>query len=96
MGTPPQLRARVSTGILSDGERAFFRGEHDVKDPDGYTRNARYRARKRMDQIERDLETLREHGQEDLAEEFYNRFSRVERLERQIESLQEQLDEREQ
>mgnify|MGYP006896951959 FL=1 len=93
MGTPQQSRTRVSTGILSDGERAFFRDEKEVEDPDGYQRNARYRARQRMDQIEEDLEVLRESGQEDLVEEFVNRFGRVERLEREVEELREKLDE---
>ncbi len=93
MGTEQQRRTRVPTGILSESERAFFRGEKDVKDEDGYQRNARYRARQRMDQIEEDLEVLREAGQEDLVEEFVSRFGRVERLEREVEELREQLDE---
>lgn len=93
MGTTQQSRTRVSTGILSDSERAFFEGEKEVEDPDGYQRNARYRARQRMDQIEDDLEVLREAGQEDLVEEFVNRFGRVERLEREVQELREKLDE---
>lgn len=92
MGMSQQSRTRVSTGILSEGERAFFRGEKEVSDPDGYERNARYRARQRMDQIEDDLEVLRENGQEDLVEEFVTRFGRVERLEREVEELRSQLD----
>ena len=35
MGTQQQSRIQVSTGILSDGERAFFKDEKDVEDPDG-------------------------------------------------------------
>lgn len=93
MGTPQQSRTRVSTGILSDGERAFFKDEKEVGDPDGYERNARYRARQRMDQIEEDLDVLREASQEDLVEEFVNRFGRVERLEREVEELRSKLDE---
>jgi hypothetical protein len=46
-----------------------------------------------MDQIEEDLEVLREAGQEDLVEEFVSRFGRVERLEREVEELREKLDE---
>lgn len=95
MGTPQQTRTRVPTGILSEGERAFFRDEKDVEDADGYERNARYRARQRMDQIEDDLEVLREAGQEDLVEEFVSRFGRVERLEREVEDLRSQLDDEE-
>jgi hypothetical protein len=83
----------MPTGILSTGERDFFRGESDVDDPDGYRRNARHRARKRMDQIEEDLQVLKEAGQDDLVEEFYNRFGR-ERLEREIEELRRELEER--
>jgi len=82
----------VSTGILSDGERAFFQGEKEVKDPDGYQRNARYRARQRMDQIEEDLEVLRDAGQDDLVDEFVNRFGRVERLEREVDKLRAELE----
>lgn len=95
MGTKQHSRIRVSTGILSDGERAFFRGEKDVEDPDGYQRNARYRARQRMDQIEEDLEVLRDADQEDLVEEFVSRFGRVERLEREVERLRRELGEQE-
>lgn len=93
MGTPQQTRTSVPTGILSDGEREFFLGEKEVEDPDGYERNARYRARQRMDQIENDLEVLRESGQEDLVNEFLNRFGRVERLEREVEQLRSELSE---
>jgi len=89
MGTAQPTR--VPTGLLSNGERDFFRGESDVQDPDGYRRNARHRARKRMDQIEEDLEVLGEAGQADLVEEFYNRFGRDRRLEREIEELREQI-----
>lgn len=92
MGTPQHNNSRVSTGILSEGERKFFNGESDVEDPDGYRRNARYRARKRIEQIERDLEVLEEAGEDDLVEEFYNQFSRVQRLEQEVESLRQQLD----
>jgi len=93
MGTPQHSRTSVPTGILSDGERQFFLGEKEVEDPDGYERNARYRARQRMDQIEKDLEVLRENGQEDLVNEFLNRFGRVERLEREVERLRDELSE---
>lgn len=93
MVTPQRTQTRVSTGILSDGERAFFNGEKTVNDPDGYKRSARYRARQRMNQIEEDLDVLREAGQEDLVEEFVSRFGRVERLEREVEELRSKLDE---
>lgn len=91
METPQQGTQRVSTGILSKSERAFFRDEHDVQDPDGYRRNARHRARKRMEQIEEDLEVLREAGEDDIVAEFYETFGRVGRLEQEIEELRAKL-----
>jgi hypothetical protein len=87
MGTPQQAQPRVSTGILSKSERAFFKGEKNVEDDDGYRRNARYRARKRIKQIEEDLQVLEEAGEDDLVEEFYNQFSRVQRLEKELDEL---------
>lgn len=90
MGTPQPTR--VPTGLLSTGERAFFRGESDVDEPDAYRRNARYRARKRMDQIEEDVEVLAAAGQDDIVDEFYNRFGRDKRLERKIEELEARLE----
>jgi len=91
MGTKQQSRTSVATGILTDGEREFFEGEKDPQDPDGYRRNARYRARQRMDQIEKDIKVLRDAGEDDLVEEFLNRFGRVERLEREVEELRDEL-----
>lgn len=80
----------MSTGILTKGQRAFLRGEKDVADPEGYRGNIRYRTRKRMDRIEQDLVLLREAGEDDLVEEFYNRFDRVGRLEDELEQLREE------
>ena len=91
MGTPQHIEASV-TGLLSKGEREFFNGEKDPEDPDGYRRNARYRARKRIDQIEDDLELLEEAGEDDIVAEFYQRFSRVGQLEREVQRLREQVD----
>jgi hypothetical protein len=92
METPQHGTQRVSTGILSKSERAFFQGDHDVQDPDGYRRNARHRARKRMEQIEQDLEVLREAGEDDIVAEFYENFGRVGRLEQEIEELRAKLE----
>jgi hypothetical protein len=92
MGTPQQTHPRVSTGILTKGEREFFRGEKDVEDDDGYRRNARYRARKRIQQIEDDLQVLEAAGEDDLVEEFYNQFSRVQRLEKELEELRSEVE----
>lgn len=91
MGTPSQSKQRMTTGLLSEGERDFYTGDKDPEDSDGYRRNARYRARQRMDQIEKDIEVLQEAGEDDLVDEFFNRFGRVQRLERELEELRSQL-----
>lgn len=91
MGTP-QSTERMSTGLLSEGERGYFQGEKEVEDPDGYRRNARYRARQRMDQIEKDIEVLKAAGEDDLVDEFFNRFGRVRQLEQEVERLREQIE----
>lgn len=82
----------MATGILTDGERAFFAGEKAPDDPDGYAANARYRARQRMDQIEADLAVLEQADQDDLVKDFYRRFDRIGQLERKVETLQAHLD----
>lgn len=92
VGMDQQARS-MPTGILTDSERSFYRGENEVEDPEGYRGNARHRARNRMDQIEKDLQVLKEAGEDDLLDEFYSRFSRVGELEREVAELREKLDE---
>lgn len=94
MGTQPEpaARERVSRGLLTDGEREFLRGEKEVADPDGYRYNTRSRFRARMKRLDEDLEILREAGEDELVEEFYDKFGRVERLERELEELRDELD----
>ena len=94
MGTHSETvgRERVSRGLLTSGERDFLTGEKDVSDPDGYLYNTRSRFRSRMEKLEEDLEILREAGEEELVEEFYDKFGRVERLERELHELRSELD----
>lgn len=91
MGTSQQVKSSV-TGLLSKGEREFFEGEKEPDDPDGYRRNARYRARQRIDQIEEDLELLQEAGEDDIVNEFHQRFSRVGQLEKEVDRLRSELE----
>lgn len=90
MGTTQQTNPSVA-GLLSKSEREFLSGENEPQDPDGYRRNTRYRARKRIEQVEDDLELLEEAGEGDIVEEFYQRFSRVGQLQARIEELEEQV-----
>lgn len=92
MGTHQQTQTTVPRGLFSNAERAFLRGENEVEDPDGYKRNLRHRAKKQMDRIEDDLELAEEAGQEDLVDEFHNRFSRYKQLEREVQRLRSELE----
>ena len=89
------MQATVTTGLLTDAERRFLRGETEVKDPDAYRRTIRYRSKERIEQIEEDLELFREIGEEELIEMFFERYSREARLEREVERLKAQLEKRE-
>ena len=92
MNRQPEAGRKLSRGLLTPAQREFLRGERDVENPDSYRYNVRSDFRGRMDKLEEDLELLREHGEDDLVEEFYDRFGRVERLERELDELREQLD----
>jgi len=84
----------MSRGLLTEAEREFLAGEKNVEDPEGYRYNVRSRFRTRMDELEHDLELLHDAGEDDLVEEFFDRFGRVERLEREVEELREELEEK--
>ena len=85
----------VSRGLLTKSEREVLRGEKDDVDEDSYIYNIRTRARKRMNELEDDLELLEEAGEDELVRDFFQRFGKVERLEREIEALEQRLDEQE-
>jgi len=93
MDSISQQTVRVTTGILTAGERAFLRGDNKVEEPDAYRSNVRYRVRQRMAQIEDDLVLLREAGEGDVADEFLRRFDRVGQLEQEVERLRKQVEE---
>ena len=82
----------VPTGLLSDNERAFLRGEKDVENPDQYERNLRYRANQRKDQMAEDLKLLEKEGHEDIVAGFYYKVNRIERLRRELGIYMENVD----
>jgi hypothetical protein len=61
------------TGIATDGELAALAGEKDDEheDPDASKRNARYRIRSRIEDLEAELQRLDEAGEDELVELFY-------------------------
>lgn len=86
---PPAIMSR---GLLTKAERAFLRGEKDDVDVQQYRYNVRSNFRERVEQLEDDLELLRDAGEEDLVGEFYQQFGRVERLESEVERLRDELE----
>lgn len=83
----------MNRGLLTKAQREFLRGEKNDVDEDSYRYNLRSDFRARMDNLEEDLELLRESGEEKLVEEFNARFDRVGKLEEELEDLRDQLDE---
>lgn len=82
----------VPTGLLTDNQRAFLRGEKDVENPDQYERNLRHRASQRVEQMAEDLAVLEEHGHDDIVAEFYYEVDRIERLRRELNTRLDDLD----
>ncbi|WP_247005098.1 hypothetical protein [Halosolutus gelatinilyticus] len=82
----------MSRGLLTKSEREFLRGEKDDVDARQYRYNIRSNFRSRVSELEDDLELLRDAGEEELVEEFHNTFSRMDRLEREVERLRDELD----
>lgn len=84
----------VPTGLLSDAERAFLRGERDgeIDNPEQYERNVRYNVRQRIGELTEDLDLLEAHGHDDLIAQFYHEVSRTERLRADVALLAERLD----
>lgn len=85
----------MSRGLLTKGQREFLQGEKPDVDKDQYRYRLRSDFRARMEKLEEDLEMLREAGEDDLVNEFHQKFGRVERLQREIERLREKVDEAE-
>ena len=88
-GEPPAIMSR---GLLTEAEKAFLRGEKDDVDEQQYRYNVRSNFRKRLEQLSDDLELLKEAGEDDLVDQFYGEFGRVERLEQQVEQLRTELE----
>lgn len=83
----------MNRGLLTKAQREFLRGEKPDVDAESYRYRTRSDFRNRMDRLEEDIELLRQAGEDDLVGEFYERFGRVERLQREVADLREQLDE---
>ena len=93
MATNDETDRMQNRGLLTEDDRAFFRGEKETDDPDKTRREKLFNVRERRDNVAEDLELLREAGEDETVEQFYAVVGRYERLERQLHDLQSQLDE---
>ncbi len=75
MATQEHTTTTMNRGLLTEGEREFYRGDKpDIEDPQGYRYNVRSRFRDRLDELETDIQILREAGEDDLVDEFSQRM----------------------
>ncbi len=82
--------------LLTDREREVLRGDAtDVKNPKEYRSKIRSRLKKRLDQLETDIDLLDKHEPE-LAADLYDRVCgdqerRLARLEREVDELRKEI-----
>lgn len=93
MATGEQSPVKMSRGLLTKEERRFLRGEKSDVDEQQYRYNVRSNFRQRLDELEDDIELLERAGEDDLVEEFFNKFGRVQRLEKELEELRDRVNE---
>jgi len=97
MGIDSELSGHMDRrALLTDREREVLRGDAtDVKNPKEYRSKIRSRLKKRLDQLETDIDLLDTHEPE-LAADLYDRVCgdqerRLARLEREVEELREEI-----
>ncbi len=72
-------------GLLTKDDRKAYRGDRDVDEESFH--DIRWNIRKRMDRMEKDLEILEEAGEDELVDEFYDRFGMTD-LARRVRELE--------
>lgn len=87
-GSNDSLRNR---GILTRADREFLDGNRDVENPQHRRYELRSNVRKRVENLKRDLQYLREHGEDELADEVLNELSPQRRLEERVSRLEDRL-----
>lgn len=79
-------------GVLTDDDRAFFRGERDDIDDEDKTRREKvFHIRQRIDNLDDDIDILRKAGEEETVQYLYQVVGRFERLERRLDELEQQV-----
>jgi uncharacterized protein (DUF58 family) len=63
--------------LLTRDDRAFLAGNADVADPNGRRHDLRYNARRRARALSQEIALLREHGEEEFADEMLEELARI-------------------
>ena len=78
-------------GLLTEDDRAYYRGEKETDDPEKVGREKRHYIRQRIQNLVVDLELLAAAGEDELIDDFHANTDRAAKLETQVAALQEQL-----
>ena len=79
-------------GILTEDDRAFWRGEKDVEDHSRTKAEKRHHVRQRIENLAEDVELLLEAGEDDLVTELRYYVGQNRRLEQRVARLERRLD----
>lgn len=79
-------------GLLTEDDRAFWRGEKDVDDHAQAAARKRYHVNQRIDRLEEDIKILRQAGEDEVVSNIYQAVGRFEQLEQEIEELRDLIE----
>lgn len=79
-------------GLLTEDDRAFWRGEKDVDDYAQAAARKRYHINQRIDRLEEDIKILRQAGEDEVVSNIYQAVGRFEQLEQEIEELRDLIE----
>jgi uncharacterized protein YnzC (UPF0291/DUF896 family) len=80
-------------GILTEDDRSFFRGEKSVEEEDKMRAEKLFNIRERIEHLSEDIDILDEAGEDETIKLLYGSIKRYEQLERQLQDIQQQIDE---
>jgi hypothetical protein len=79
-------------GILTEDDRSFFRDEKSVEEEDKMRAEKLFNIRERIEHLNEDVDILTEAGEDETVKLLYGTLERYERLEQQLQEIQQQLE----
>jgi hypothetical protein len=80
-------------GILTENDRSFFRDEKSVEEEDKMRAEKLFNIRERIEHLNEDIDILNEAGEDETIKLLYGSIDQYERIERQLQEIQQQLNE---